>query len=185
MTPSDLVPPRLTQPTHPGPPRGKLDRCCFSGRDFPGGSRSLGHCRWSSLWSLPTLPLPLSSAHDWGFLCHPEVGTLSFPDNNAGCCFWANGTNDRREPNAICKLETSAARQGALQGGKVSCWLGRATRSCPRSAEAGTAPETFRSFWEKESQFSLRPRPLEGHHTPVDRPIPMNIRIAQTRLNGL
>lgn len=58
-------------------------------------SRALGHCRWSSLWSFPAPAPSLSSAHDWGLLCHPEVGTLSLPDKNAGRCFGANGTNDR------------------------------------------------------------------------------------------
>lgn len=49
-------------------------------------SRSLSHGSWSRHWSFPP-PTPSLSTHDWGLLCHPEVGTLSLPDKNAGCCF--------------------------------------------------------------------------------------------------
>lgn len=51
-----------------------------------------------------------------------------------------------------------------LQGGKGGCWLGGAGRE---GRPKRVAPETYSqaggmSFWETESQFSLRAWPLEG-----------------------
>lgn len=74
-----------------------------------------------------------------------------------------------------------------LQGGKGSLLAGKGCKMLPKVHRVGGCSRNLqtgkgavrRSFWEKESQCSLRAWPLEGQpHTPMDGHTPVNIQIA-------